>query len=325
MVTIGPPSLLVAAYAAGVLMFFAPCSVGLLPAYLSYYLNHDSGTPEDEATGFLSKGLEWLSNGFDESHDFARQLILAHGILFFFIGAIPLFYMATAGINVLLPGYKLIVPLAKLGTGSYLPPVAAVFVGTVLSVVGSGRRETVRGFRIGVIATIGVIVTYLLIGTVILVVGQWITPYLASLELIVGPLIIVLGVVYYWGISPVQSLKLPERGGVSNSEFFTFGIIYGIGSLACNLPVFLGLVLSSFFTAGYLNGLAVFFAFAAGMGTLMIGLSVVASLSRGALSLGRYTSIARTVGSTAFVIIGIYITWYTLRSFGYIAPGALFG
>lgn len=30
------PSLLVVAYATGVLMFFAPCSVGLLPAYLTY-------------------------------------------------------------------------------------------------------------------------------------------------------------------------------------------------------------------------------------------------------------------------------------------------
>ena len=47
MVTIDQPSLLTAAYAAGVLMFFAPCSVGLLPAYLTYYFTHDTESTAD--------------------------------------------------------------------------------------------------------------------------------------------------------------------------------------------------------------------------------------------------------------------------------------
>lgn len=327
MFTTSQPSLLVAAYAAGVLMFFAPCSVGLLPAYLTYYFTQDSTSPttDGETTGFSLNSSGSASNAPDGSRGFVQQLILANGILIFLMGAIPLFYMAAAGIRLLLPGYHIIVPLAKFGTGSYLPPVTAVFAGTALSVVGSGRKKTVRGFRIGIIATIGIIVTYLFIGSIILIVGQWIKPYLASLELFVGPLIVALGIAYYRGISPLRPLELPERGAVSNSEFFTFGIIYGVGSLACNLPVFLGLVLSSFFTAGYLNGFAVFGAFAAGMGTLMIGLSVVASFSEGSLSLGQYATPARTLGSTVFILIGIYVTWYTLRSFGYVSPGTIFG
>ena len=89
--------------------------------------------------------------------------------------------------------------------------------------------------------------------------------------------------------------------------------------------MFLGVVLSSFFTRSFFSGLAVFVAFAAGMGTLMIGLSVVAGLSEGSLSLGHYAAPARTLGSVAFVLIGLYVTWYTLRSFGYISAGALFG
>ncbi|WP_435077745.1 cytochrome c biogenesis CcdA family protein [Halococcus sp. AFM35] len=306
MVVIGQPSLLTAAYAAGVLMFFAPCSVGLLPAYLTYYFTHDGGTTAPTS--------HTASSG---SGSFARQLLLANGILLFLAGAVPLFYMATAGIRLLLPGYDLIVPLAKLGTGSYLPPVAAVFVGTGLSVLATGRRGA-RGLRVGGIATLGIVLLYLLVGGIVLVVGRWVRPYLGSLQLLVGPLLVALGIAYFRNISPLRAIELPERGEVSDSEFFTFGLLYGVGSLACNLPVFLGVVLSSFFTGSFLSGLAVFAAFAAGMGTLMVGLSVVASLTEGSLSLGRYAAPARTVGSAAFVCIGLYVTWYTLRSFGYL-------
>ena len=314
MVTIDQPSLLVAAYAAGVLMFFAPCSVGLLPAYLTYYFTHDDGS---------SAPANRTANG--DSGSFARQLLLANGVLLFLAGAIPLFYMATAGIRLLLPGYEIVVPLAKLGTGSYLPPVAAVFLGTGLSVAATGRRGAVRGLRIGGIATLGIVLLYLLVGGIVLVVGQWVRPYLASLQLLVGPLLVALGVAYRYGISPLRAIELPERGAVSDSEFFTFGLLYGVGSLACNLPVFLGVVLSSFFTGSLLSGLAVFAAFAAGMGTLMVGLSVVASLTEGSLSLGRYAAPVRTVGSAAFVFIGLYVTWYTLRSLGYLPNGPLLG
>ncbi|WP_202593529.1 cytochrome c biogenesis protein CcdA [Halococcus sediminicola] len=318
MIAIDQPSLLTAAYAAGVLMFFAPCSVGLLPAYLTYYFTHDNA----ETDGGITISENPRAGG--DSGSFARQLLLANGVLLFLAGAIPLFYMATAGIRLLLPGYEIVVPLAKLGTGSYLPPVAAVFLGTGLSVAATGRRG-VRGLRVGSIATLGIVLLYVLVGGIVLVVGQWVRPYLTSLQLLVGPLLVALGIAYYRGISPLRAIELPERGEVSDSEFFTFGLLYGVGSLACNLPVFLGVVLSSFFTESFLSGLAVFAAFAAGMGTLMIGLSVVASLTEGSLSLGRYAAPVRTIGSVAFVLIGLYVTWYTLRSLGHLSAGEIIG
>ena len=314
MVTIDSPSILTAAYAAGVLMFFAPCSVGLLPAYLTYYFTQDGDT-----TGSVT-----ISSS-EHSNNPLRQLLQMNGVLIFLIGAVPLFYMATAGIRVRLPGYEFIVPLAKLGSGSYIPPVGAVFVGTTLTIVATGRGKAFKGLRVGSVATLGILLLYLIVGGIVLVVGQWIQPYLASLELLVGPLLIGLGVAYYRGISPLQPIELPERGEISDSEFFTFGLLYGVGSLACNLPVFLGVVLSSFFTGSFLSGLTVFVAFAAGMGTLMIGLSIVASLSERSLSLGRYAAPVRVVGSVAFIGIGLYVTWYSLRSFGFISAGSLLG
>lgn len=145
------------------------------------------------------------------------------------------------------------------------------------------------------------------------------------MELLVGPLLVALGIMYYYNISPLQSVRLPERGSVTNSAFIVFGIIYGVGSLACNLPVFLGIVLTSFTTQGFLDGLAVFGSFAAGMGTLILGISVAARVTGNTLSLGQYGQAARLLGSTVFVLLGIYVTWYSLRSFGYLPAGAIFG
>lgn len=303
-------SVLVAAYAAGVLMFFAPCSVGLLPAYLSYFYTHGDDTGRaDQSNSSSSSPLQ--------------TAMLVNGVFVFLVGATPLFYMAVAGIRVLLPGYHLIVPLAKLGTGSYFPPIAVVVVGTVFMMSGLGRQAVLDGLRVGGFVTLGVVAVYLLMGSIILILGQWIKPYLTSMELLVGPLLVALGIMYYYNISPLQSIRLPKRESVTISAFIVFGIIYGIGSLACNLPVFLGIVLTSFTTQGFLDGLAVFGSFAAGMGTLILGVSVAARVTGNTLSLGQYGQTARLFGSTVFVLLGIYVTWYSLRSFGYVPAGPL--
>lgn len=300
------PSLYVAAYAAGVLMFFAPCSVGLLPTYFAYYLGSDSSSPEPDREP---------PSPFVAGFRIAAAII---GGFTFLAGAIPLFYMAVAGIRIVLPGHEFIVPLAKLGTGSYLPPVVLVLVGTLALSQGTGLGTARKGLRVGVVATLGVLLTYLVVGLPVVLVGQWLQPYLTSLELLAGPILVGIGVMYYRGVSPLKPVRLPERGVVSDSEFLLFGVIYGVGSLACNLPVFLGVVVSVFATHGPAEGLAVFGAFAAGMGTLMVGMSILAAGGEGTVSLGKYVGPVRRVGSAAFVVLGVYVTWYSLKAFGYL-------
>jgi cytochrome c biogenesis protein CcdA len=307
MIGITQPPLWLAAYAAGVLMFFAPCSVGLLPAYLSYfYTNMESS---DDGESAIASNI-------------VQTLLLFHGIAIFLIGAIPLFYIAVAGLRILLPGYQMLVPLAKLGTGSTLPPVFAVVIGTTLMILGLNRRAIIEGARVGGFVTSGVLAVYLSIGVIVVVVGQWIEPYLTSLELFAGPLLVALGVMYYFGRSPLEPVDLPERGEATPTAFVGFGLFYGLGSLACNLPVFFGLILSTFTTDSLISGLAMFVAFAAGMGTLMIGVSVAARVTGQSISLGRYGQHLQTGGSVAFMLIGLYVTWFTLRSFQFLSGGA---
>jgi cytochrome c biogenesis protein CcdA len=306
MTGLGQPSLLVVAYATGVLMFFAPCSVGLLPAYLTYFKTHSDG----------GRAVTL----FEATHQFRwlPRILGGIGAILFFAGAIPLFYMAVAGLRILLPGYQIIVPLAQSASGSYLPSVVLVTVGTLILLQGLVLVTGLSGLYFGLITTLGVIITYLIIGLPVVILGQWMKQYLLQLQLLSGPMIIALGLLYYNGTSLPTVPRLPARTSSSTGSFFSFGVLYGIGSLACNLPLFLGVILSVFTTDGIVSGLAVFGAFAAGMGTLMIGVSVLTAVTGRSYSLGRYAHHVRTLGSLGFILIGGYVTWYTLTAFGYL-------
>lgn len=307
MMGIDQSSLLIVAYATGVLMFFAPCSVGLLPAYLTYFSAHSEGETAVAPLKSRPRSLHW----------FARALSVL-GASVFLAGAIPLFYMAVAGLRIQLPGYQTIIPLAQLGTGSYVPPVAFVTAGTLLVLHGIVLLTDLSGLYLGSMTALGVISTYLVISVPVVILGQWIQQYLVPLQLLAGPLIIALGVLYYTNIRLPTVVRFPERTRRSSTAFFSFGVLYGLGSLACNLPLFLGVILSVFATDGIVEGLAVFGAFAAGMSTLMIGVSVLIAATGRSYSLGWYAHRVRTLGSLAFVLIGGYVTWYTLTAFEYL-------
>ena len=85
-------------------------------------------------------------------------------MILFLAGAIPLFYMAVAGLRILLPGYQLIVPLAQSTSGSYLPSVALMTAGTLVLLQGLVLVTGLSGLYFGLVTTLGVISTYLTIG-----------------------------------------------------------------------------------------------------------------------------------------------------------------
>jgi cytochrome c biogenesis protein CcdA len=322
------PPLLLAAYAAGVLVFFSPCGVGLLPAYLTYFGTGEVGSDTtvsadgdaESADAAADRGASGVATSVtDRDRRSPARSLTALGVIAFLGGAIPLTYMAVAGVRILLPGYRIVVPLAKLGTGSYLPPVLLVTIGTLLLANGAiAGGSGLRGAYVGVVATVGMAATYLLVGLPVIVFGQWARSFLTPLELLAGPLLVGIGIAYYRGFSLPSSIALPERDGRTARNFFGFGVLYGIGSLACNLPVFLGLIVSAFVAEGLGVGLGMFGAFIAGMATLLIGVSIAAASGSLSVSPGRYVGRARTLGAVAFVAVGAYVTWFSLVSFGYL-------
>lgn len=216
--------------------------------------------------------------------------------------------MAVSGLRILLPEYHIIVPLAKHGTANYDPPVLPVTLGTFLLLRGLVMATGISGLYSGLVTALGVTSTYLVISVPVILIGEWIRPYLVHFQILSGPLIIGIGVLYYTNASLSSIVSLPERPESSTEAFFSFGVLYGIGSLACNIPLFLGVIISVFATDGIVEGLVVFGSFAVGMSTLMVGVSVLTATTDRSISLGRYAGQVRILGSIGFVLIGSYVT-----------------
>jgi len=135
-----------------------------------------------------------------------------------------------------------------------------------------------RGALIGFAATLGFLVLFGLFGLLLSYVGSLISNAMPSIALILGLILMGIGttvllkVPIHLNIPFVTKIRPQSKQGFSS--YFTFGIAYGLASLSCTIPVFLLVVLAALSTGGFIASLAIYLAYAAGMGALMISLSV---------------------------------------------------
>ncbi|HUY06669.1 MAG TPA: cytochrome c biogenesis CcdA family protein [Acidimicrobiales bacterium] len=91
-----------------------------------------------------------------------------------------------------------------------------------------------------------------------------------------------------------------------------FGLSYGVASLGCSLPLFLGGVASSFAHRGLVHGIETFVAYALGMGLLLTIVALVMSITELA-TVRRFRILSPLVGPLGGVIliaVGFYMTTY---------------
>lgn len=135
-----------------------------------------------------------------------------------------------------------------------------------------------RGALIGSAATLGFLVLFGLFGLLLSYVGSLISNAMPSIALILGLILMGIGttvllkVPIHINMPFVTRIRAQSKQGFSS--YFTFGIAYGLASLSCTIPVFLLVVLAALSTGGFIASLAIYLAYAAGMGALMISLSV---------------------------------------------------
>jgi hypothetical protein len=91
-----------------------------------------------------------------------------------------------------------------------------------------------------------------------------------------------------------------------------FGVSYAVVSVSCTLPVFLAAVATVFDRSTFASGVAVFAAYAAGMGSVLIGLTLAVALVHG-VAVSRVRSVLPFVQRAAGVLLavaGTYVAWY---------------
>jgi cytochrome c-type biogenesis protein len=168
--------------------------------------------------------------------------------------------------------------------------------------------------------TAGFVVVFGLFGLALMPVAGWLLPRMPWVTVLLGLALVLLGALLVAGRSlpvPGRGVKAPRLTGAATSMVL-FGMAYAIASLGCAIGPFLALVVSSLRAGSILAGVALFVAYATGMG-LVVGVTAVAValLRRSVVTrLRRVSSWAPRVGGAVLVAAGAYVGyygWYELR------------
>lgn len=195
-----------------------------------------------------------------------------------------------------------------------LPAFLSFYVG-----VGEGRLPSAgsrlgQGLAVGLTVTAAFLSVFTLVGIPLALGVRVMVQAAPWLAIVVGVVLALIGIAQLLG----RRLVLPLPGGMAASQerrlgsFFAFGVAYAVASLGCTLPVFLSAVGSSFAASGPLGAMAVFAAYGAGMGVVVIALSISAALLRSGLTLAlrRLMPYLSRLTGVFLLLVGLYLVAY---------------
>ena len=104
---------------------------------------------------------------------------------------------------------------------------------------------------------------------------------------------------------------------------FLFGVAYALASLSCTLPIFLVVVGASITASGLSAGLAMFAAYAAGMGVVLMSVAVGAALLKASVAewFKGWLPYVHRFGAIMLIAAGLYLIWFQGRYLPLIAAG----
>lgn len=215
---------------------------------------------------------------------------------------------------------ELLLPFAfALGFAAFFNPcglviLVAYITGYLKEGKTSGFLSSIfRGAYAGALASIGFILLFLVAGLVLslpgLGAGELINEYISQITILLGIVLVIYGVGFYFGKFHLSISIKPGTGG--KFSFLTFGAIFAIASLGCTLPLFLSVVVTSLLTTTLLEGLAVFFAYSIGMSVAMIGSTILIALSRETILryIKKIMPYMNTLNSIVLVLVGLYLIY----------------
>ncbi|MFC8840225.1 cytochrome c biogenesis CcdA family protein [Streptomyces griseoincarnatus] len=120
---------------------------------------------------------------------------------------------------------------------------------------------------------------------------------------------------------PTLAPKLRRAPAVTRSvpSMALFGMAYATASLGCTIAPFLAIVVSAFRSGSTTEGIALFAAYAAGMGLIVGAASLTVALTRttAVTRLRRLGAIAPRLGGGLLLLVGAYVAyygWYEIRA-----------
>ncbi len=181
-------------------------------------------------------------------------------------------------------------------------------------------RQLAQALLVGAAVTLGFVVLFGIAGTLIGFGASFVVSYIPWIGLLIGVLLTLTGAwlvgggKLYTGIAARAASRIGDPAQVNFKGYFLFGISYGTASLSCTLPIFLAVLGLTAADSGFFNTLANFLLFAAGMGLVILVLTLGIAFFRGAMvgGLRRALPYIQPVGYWLMVLAGTYIIFYWL-------------
>ena len=296
--------LLPAAFLAGVVTFFSPCSIALLPAYVSYYL----GRPEE--TEVVPRGSEAVRKGLLRSILFA----VAGGVLLTFGFVRPFIEVLGATFE-----YG-VLEFAAIGIGTTILVVSAYQAGQFLEEVPREEVDTLRsgvfrGVGFGLTTTMGFFTVFVLVGILVILGAAAIATVLPQVAFVMAAFLLVVGVLMFTDVNVSFMPKFVAPRGRGFLSFYAFGIGYATISAGCLLPVFGAIlvnVVAVTTTGDIALSLAILASYGAGMGTLMVVFSTYVAVTKqtSIQYLQRIMPAVKKVSGLIVIAMAAFIMWY---------------
>lgn len=193
------------------------------------------------------------------------------------------------------------------------------YVGYYVSEETGGRtrgRQLLFGLKAGAFASLGLLSIYFVFGLLLAFLGKLIAPFIPWIELVTGGGLLFLGFAVLLGYE--FSLRLPftiRAQGSSGRRFYLFGVAYALGAVGCTLPIFLLVIFQALAQGGFFGGLLNFVAYTLAMVSLMLLFSLIAAVSKTALTrfLNRYMAAIQKSAGGLIVAAGVYMVYLALQ------------
>ena len=274
-------------------------------------------------------------------HTYIPYIYLALGLLA--LGGLGYLGFLTFVRNILMPGefatYGLIITTVAAGTASFFSPCSFTVLPSYISFASSGQdaerdKRFHNALKNGVVAALGVVTVVAVLGALIGLLGTGIgtdlsitgtnpSPVAMSLRIAIGAFVLSMGLVHitgqthripFLGRISALAIRAEGEGRPSLRSVYAYGAGYVVVGIGCVGPFLAAVAAFALATGGFLTAFLTFLLFAATMGGLMLGVSLLVGTSQNLLlkRLRSSTGSIQRVGSILLILVGIGLVYFTL-------------